>query len=200
MKKIFFILAVTGFFSLSAFATPEIGKQAPTFELPGQDGKTYKLSDYKGKYVVLEWHNEGCPYVVKHYDTQNMQNLQKKYGDKDVVWFTIVSSAPGTQGHQTAESAAKLYKEKNLNSTAILLDPDGKVGHAYKAKVTPHMYVISPQGDLIYMGAIDDNSSSRKSTVAGATNYVAAALDNAMAGRPIDPNSTTAYGCTVKYK
>src|SRR2546421_4860974 len=133
------------------------GEAAPDFIATDSHGKSHHLAEYKGKYVVLEWHNQGCPYTKKHYDSGNMQRLQKEWTEKGVVWFTVISSAPGTQGYVTADEENDYVKRINAAPTAVLLDPDGTVGHLYAAKTTPHMYVIDPQGTLVYQGAIDDH-------------------------------------------
>lgn len=182
-----------------AFAEAEVGEPAPNFKAVDSNGTAHELSEYKGHPVVLEWTNPDCPYVVKHYDTKNMQSLQKKYTDQGVIWLTINSSAPGKQGNIDGAAANKYIAEKGAAQTAYLLDSDGKVGKLYEAKTTPHMFVIDNKGTLVYAGAIDDNSSSRHSTVEGATNYVAEALDSLMADKPIDVAATRAYGCSVKY-
>jgi hypothetical protein len=176
-----------------------IDRPAPDFELPGIDGKTYKLSDFKGKYVVLEWNNFDCPFVKKHYGTGNMQALQKKYVEEGVVWFTICSSAPGKQGYYEAGALQKMTAGEKLASTAYLRDADGTVGRSYGAKTTPNMFVISPQGVLIYAGAIDDRASTNPEDVKGANNYVQASLDAARGGKAITTKSTAPYGCSVKY-
>lgn len=181
-------------------ATAEVGKAAPDFTLPGAKGETHKLSDYEGKYVVLEWLNHGCPWVKKHYETNNMQDLQKKYADQGVVWLSVISSAEGQQGYLTAEQAKETFESKNVQAADILLDPDGKVGRLYNARVTPELYVINPDGVLIYMGAIDNDNSQSHDKVKEATNYVSAAIDADRAGQPVEVSATKAYGCTVKYK
>ncbi|HEU4364774.1 MAG TPA: thioredoxin family protein [Candidatus Krumholzibacteria bacterium] len=176
-----------------------IDKPAPAFELPGIDGKSYKLSDCKGKYVVLEWNNFDCPFVKKHYGTDNMQALQKKYVEKGVVWLTICSSAPGKQGHFEPAALKTMTTDLKLAATAFLNDADGTVGKAYGAKTTPHMFVINPEGVLVYAGAIDDKPSTNPADVKGASNYVQASLDAAMEGKAIATRSTPPYGCSVKY-
>lgn len=186
--------------SVSAFAAdPQIGKAAPTFTLNDINGKSVSLADYKGKYVVLEWINHGCPFVKKHYETNNMQALQKEVTDKGGVWLSIASSAKGKEGHMTAAEWQREVQAQKSGQTAVLLDEKGKVGKMYGAKTTPHMYVVNPDGNLIYMGAIDDKASYDKADVAGAKNYVRTALDEAMAGKPVSTASTKAYGCSVKY-
>jgi len=181
-------------------ASATVGKPAPEFTLTDTNGKTHKLSDSKGKYVVLEWINHQCPFVKKHYDSGNMQALQKEWTGKEVVWYSINTSAPGKEGHTKPEEANALTQEKAAAPTALLLDTDGKVGKAYGAKTTPHMYVINPEGVLVYKGAIDDKASTDVEDVKGAKNYVSAALTEAQAGKPVSEPLTKEYGCSVKYK
>jgi hypothetical protein len=178
---------------------PEIGAPAPAFSLPDTYGSQHSLSDYAGKWVVLEWLNYGCPFVQKHYRSGNMQRLQEDYGAQGVVWFSIVSSAPGKQGYYEAEEMNARNAEHGNKAAAVLLDPEGTVGMAYGAKTTPQMYVIDPNGVLLYNGAIDDRPSSRLSDIEGATNYLIQALTEAMAGRPVSVPTTQPYGCSVKY-
>jgi peroxiredoxin len=180
-------------------ASEQVGEPAPDFSLAGIDGKTYKLSDFKGKYVVLEWNNLDCPFVKKHYGSGNMQALQKKYTDKGVVWLTICSSAQGKQGYYEPAALQEMTKERKLASTAYLRDPDGTVGRTYGAKTTPSMFVVNPDGKLIYAGAIDDKPSTDPNDIPGASNYVAACLDASLAGKPVATKSTVSYGCSVKY-
>lgn len=177
-------------------ADVEVGAKAPAFALPSTSGKSVGLSSFKGKYVVLEWTNRGCPYVRRHYGSGNMQALQGWAKQKGVVWLSIVSSAPGNQGYVTAEEGAQLVKEQNINSAHYLLDPEGKVGRAYGAKTSPHMFVIDPQGKVIYNGAIDDQPMGDPKT---AKNYVRAALQEAMAGKAVSVSTSQPYGCGVKY-
>jgi len=183
----------------TAVAAPQIGQPAPEFTLTDSNGQSHNLSDFKGKFVVLEWLNHGCPFVQKHYDGGNMQGLQKEYTGKDVVWLSIASSAPGKQGHMSPEETNKTKEEKDAAPTAVLIDADGTVGKLYDAKVTPELYVINPEGTLVYMGAIDDKKSVDAADVAGAKNYVKQALDEALAGNPVSEPATEAYGCSVKY-
>ncbi len=183
----------------TAVAAPSVGQPAPEFTLTDSNGQSHNLSDFKGKFVVLEWLNHGCPFVQKHYDGGNMQGLQKEYTGKDVVWLSIVSSAPGKQGNMSPEETNKTKEEKGSAATAILIDEDGTVGKLYDAKVTPELFVINPEGTLIYAGAIDDKKSVDAADVAGARNYVKQALDEAMAGKPVSTPQTEAYGCSVKY-
>ncbi|GAB4245352.1 MAG: thioredoxin family protein [Candidatus Methylacidiphilales bacterium] len=184
----------------AAWAAPEIGKPAPEFTLVDSNGTSHNLSDFKGKVVVLEWLNHGCPFVVKHYESQNMQKLQKEYTEKGVVWLSIVSSAEGQQGFMTPEETNKAKEEKGAAPTAVLLDTDGKVGQLYDAKVTPEMFIINAEGILVYHGAIDSIRSTKVDDVAKAENYVKAALDEVLAGKPVTTAKTQAYGCSVKYK
>ena len=182
-----------------ADAAAEIGQPAPEFSVTGSDGKTHALADYRGKYVVLEWLNHDCPYVAKHYDTENMQALQKETTGKDMVWLSVISSAPGKQGHSTPEKANEDASAKGAAPTAILLDEKGEVGTLYEAKSTPHMFDVDPEGTLIYKGAIDDQPTFEKETVSGAKNYVRQALAEATAGKAVSAPDTQAYGCSVKY-
>jgi peroxiredoxin len=195
LKSILALLVAAG----TAVAAPQVGQPAPEFTLTDSNGKSHNLSDFKGKFVVLEWLNHGCPFVKKHYDGGNMQGLQKEFTGKDVVWLSIVSSAPGKQGHMSPEETNKTKEEKGSAATAILNDEDGTVGKLYDAKVTPELYVINPEGTLIYMGAIDDKKSVEPADVAGAKNYVKQALDEAMASNPVSEPTTEPYGCGIKY-
>lgn len=181
-------------------AGPKIGMPAPEFSLMSADGKKVSLADYSGKLVVLEWTNHECPFVQKHYDSNNMQDLQKKYTGKDVVWLSIISSAPGNQGHIDAAQAMKLSKDRGVAATHVLFDPTGEVGKTYRAKTTPHMYIVDKSGDLVYMGGIDSIKSANPSDIPKADNYVAMALDQVMAGQKVAQPSTRPYGCGVKYK
>ncbi|HVT12714.1 MAG TPA: thioredoxin family protein [Fimbriimonadaceae bacterium] len=182
------------------FGGATVGELAPTFSLPSNTGKTVSLDSYRGKYVVLEWTNQGCPYVRKHYDSGNMQATQKWAKDHGAIWLTIDSSAPGKQGYMTADQATELLKSAHMSSDAILLDPDGTIGHRYEAKTTPHMFVIDPKGILIYDGGIDNKPTTDLDDVKTATNYVKAALTEAMAGKPVTTPTSRPYGCSVKYK
>lgn len=179
--------------------SPEVGAPAPDFTLTGTDGKAYQLSDFKGKYVVLEWLNFGCPYVQRHYGSGNMPALQEKYTDEGVVWLSVVSSAPGKQGYYPAAEMNAENKKRGGKQTAILLDPKGDVGRAYGAQTTPHMYIVSPEGTLLYKGGIDDQPRASLEKTKDAHNYVSAALDAAMAGKPVAVTTARPYGCSVKY-
>lgn len=177
----------------------EIGKPAPAFTATDSNGKTHQLSDFIGKTVVLEWTNHECPYVRKHYDTNNMQDLQRAATGKGVVWLSIVSSAEGKQGYTTGEEANKIIAKEKSAETARLLDPTGALGTLYGASTTPHMFVIDAQGVLVYAGGIDDQPSVSHSTVKTAKNYVKAALDDLAAGKAVAVATSKPYGCNVKY-
>lgn len=185
---------------LATALAARVGDPAPDFTANDSNGKTHHLADYKGKYVVLEWHNQGCPYTRKHYESGNMQRLQKEWTAKGVEWFTVISSAPGTQGYVTASEENDYARKMNAVPTAVLLDPDGTLGHLYAAKTTPHMYIIDPNGVLIYNGAIDDHPTSDQSDIPNSKNYVSAALQEAMSGKKVTDAATRPYGCSVKYK
>ncbi|MGB7405958.1 MAG: redoxin domain-containing protein [Pacificimonas sp.] len=182
-----------------ALAAPRVGQPAPDFAAKAASGETIRLSNFKGKTVVLEWTNKGCPYVVKHYASDNMQTLQEKAAENGIIWLTVNSGAPGKQGHVDADGAMAEMAEYDTTQTAYLLDADGKVGKLYNASATPHMYIVAPNGDLTYMGAIDDRPTSDQGDIEGATNYVTAALDAMAAGDKPSPAATRAYGCSVKY-
>ena len=186
--------------TLLAIDSPPVGSAAPDFSLTDAKGKTQALSQYKGKYVVLEWFNPECPFVKKHYGSGNMQKLQEEYTGKGVVWLSIDSSAPGSEGSLTTDQAEKVSAGWKTHPTALLLDPDGKAGRAYGAKNTPHMFVINPEGKVIYEGAIDSKRTPNPADIASSTNYVKVALDESMSGKPVTTANTQPYGCSVKYK
>ena len=177
----------------------KVGEAAPEFTASASNGKTYRLSDYRGKYVVLEWHNNGCPYVGKHYNSGNMQRLQKQWTSRGVVWFTILSSAAGKQGYMTASQENDYLARMQAAPTAALLDPTGEIGHLYEAKTSPQIVVINPRGIEIYSGAIDDKPTTDVQDIPNATNYVSLALEEAMAGKHVQTPATRPYGCSVKY-
>lgn len=185
----------------AAFATssPDIGKPAPQFTAVDSNGKTWSLADLKGKIVVLETTNHDCPYVGKHYTSNNMQDQQREAAAKGVVWLTVASSATGEQGHVTAQQANDLTRSRNAAPTAVLLDPESKVARAYGATVTPHMYIIDASGTLVYKGGIDSIPSSDVADIPKATQYVRVALGQVQAGQQVADSSTRAYGCTLKY-
>ncbi|HEY5751801.1 MAG TPA: thioredoxin family protein [Chthoniobacterales bacterium] len=191
-------LCVLGFVA-PAFAAVETGKPAKDFTLKDTSGKEVSLADYKGKFVVLEWYNPDCPFVKKHYDSANMQKLQAEYTKKGVVWLSINSSAPGKQGYYSPTEYSKIAEAKKTAPTALLLDHDGKVGRLYNAKTTPEIFIINPEGTLIYQGGIDNKPSTDQADIATATNYVRITLDAAETGKPVPVGTTKPYGCSVKY-
>jgi peroxiredoxin len=176
-----------------------IGAPAPAFSLADSNGKTVSLADFKGKTVVLEWTNHECPYVRKHYGGNNMQALQKKWTAQGVVWLSVISSEPGSEGYVTGEQANKLTRDRGAAPTAVLFDPKGDVGHAYGAQTTPHMYVITGNGTLAYMGGIDDKPTTRLDDLKTAKNFVDAALSEVSQGKPVSVTTSRPYGCSVKY-
>lgn len=177
----------------------QVGAAAPAINATDSNGKPFNLADHKGSIVVLEWTNADCPFVKKHYESGNIQKLQKFAKEKGVKWVTVNSSADGKQGHVTAEEANKIVSEQGAEPTVVILDESGAIGHAYGAKTTPHMYVIDKQGTLAYMGAIDDKASVDQADIEGATNYVTAAIAALETGKPVEPATTQPYGCGVKY-
>ena len=184
----------------AAFADVSAGQPAPDFGATDIQGRPQKLSAYRGKYVVLEWFNSECPFVQKHYESGNMQSLQKRYGDKGVVWLTINSTTPDSSNYRDPARSQQIVKDWKINSTALILDSDGAVGHAYGARTTPHLWVIDPGGNVIYTGGIDDKATFRADDVKTAKNYVAAALDESMSGKAVNVPAAAPYGCSVKYK
>ncbi len=206
MKNRMFLNCLIALFLASLFArgyaaaaSPAIGQAAPDFTLTDSHGESRRLKDFQGKFVVLEWFNNQCPFVRKHYDSAHMQQLQTKYTGQGVVWLSVISSAPGKEGNVTPEEANKNAELDHAKATAVLLDIDGKVGHLYEAKTTPHMFVIDPKGVLIYKGAIDDRPSTDLADIPGGKNYVDQALSEAMSGKPVTTSATKPYGCSVKY-
>jgi len=186
-------------FTLSAWAV-KVGDPAPDFNATDSHGQAHKLSEYRGKYVVLEWTNNGCPFTKKHYTSGNMQNLQKEWTAKGVVWLTVLSSSPGTQGYMTASDENAYIAKVHADPTAALLDPTGTLGHQFDARTTPDMYVIDPSGKLIYAGAIDDHPTTETSDIPHSKNYVSDALTEAMSGQAVQVTYTRPYGCSVKYQ
>jgi peroxiredoxin len=184
----------------AATANVAAGQSAPDFALADIQGKPQKLSTYRGKYVVLEWFNSECPFVQKHYDSGNMQSLQRRYVDKGVVWLTLNSTSPDSSNYRDAARSQQIVKDWKINASALILDPEGTVGQAYGARTTPHMWVIDPAGKVIYTGGIDDKATFRAADLKDAKNFVAAALDESMAGKPVSVAAATPYGCSVKYK
>jgi peroxiredoxin len=202
MNTKLFCTVVTAFIVGAIYATdvPPVGTAAPDFSLTDSKGNTHSLSQYKGKYVVLEWFNPECPFVKKHYGSGNMQKLQDEYTSKGVVWLTIDSNAPGTEGNITPEQAQKIMASWKTKQTALLLDPESKVAKLYAAKNTPNMVVIDPQGKIVYQGAIDSKATPNPADIPSSTNYVKAALDESLAGKPVSTPTTRPYGCSVKYR
>ena len=202
MKTLFTATAIAALLATATTASAKIpnGTSVTDMTVTDSNGVQHNLSDFNGKRVILEWTNNGCPYVQKHYDTDNMQALQKEATvDGDTVWLSIISSAPGKQGYVSGEGANELTTSRGAAPSAVVLDPAGEMGKTFAAKTTPHMYIIDEVGTLVYQGAIDDNSSARKSTVAGAKNYVRAAMSDLDAGRSVAVSDTAPYGCSVKY-
>lgn len=201
MNKIFAIVLAGSVFVLAGVAQAGVasGQPAPEFSLVDISGKAQKLSDYRGKYVVLEWFNSECPFVQKHYESGNMQALQARYTQKGVVWLGINSTSPNHSNYRDAARSQAILKQWKSVPTAFVLDPDGKVGLQYGARTTPHMYVIDPKGMLAYVGGIDDKPSISPRDIPTARNLVAAALDDALSGKPVSTPSAPPYGCSVKY-
>jgi Redoxin len=192
------VVSLAGGSAAHAQATP--GKPAPVFTAIDSNGKSVNLVNFKGKTVVLEWTNHDCPYVRKHYGSGNMQALQAEADSKDVVWVSVISSAPGMQGFVSGLEANALTDSRKAKPTAVVLDPKGTIGRAYGATATPHMFVIAPDGTLAYSGAIDDKPTSNPSDVPKARSYVKDALAAVAAGKPMSPAQTRSYGCSVKYQ
>ena len=194
---------VLGLATLLAMATPAaavtVGAPAPQFVGTDQNGVTHRLSDYRGKIVVLEWTNNECPFVGKHYNSGHMQRLQTDAAREGVVWLSVVSSKPGAQGYVTPKQERAIIAQRGAHPTAVLLDPNGAIGRAYGARNTPNMFVIDAQQNLVYAGAIDDRPTTDPASLNDARNYVRAALDDLRAGRPVAVAQTTPYGCSVKY-
>jgi peroxiredoxin len=185
--------------SATTQATVRVGQPAPDFSGTDSRGQSHALADYRGQVVVLEWTNHDCPYVRKHYDSDNMQAHQREATANNVVWLSVISSAPGKQGHVTAAEANALTTNRNASPSAIILDPAGDIGRLYGARTTPHMYVIDRAGNLAYMGGIDDIVSADPADIPRATAYVRIALSEVLAGKPVQQAVTRPYGCSVKY-
>ena len=196
------LIALSSIIAAAVYAAdvPPVGSAAPDFSLKDTKGQAHSLNQYKGKTVVLEWFNPECPFVKKHYGSDNMQKLQKEFTDKGVVWLTIDSSSEGAEGYLTADAANKVMSQWKTHQTALLLDPDGVAGKAYGAKNTPDMIVINPEGKIVYEGAIDSKATPNPADIPSSTNYVKNALDEALAGKPVSNAQTKPYGCSVKYK
>ena len=198
LRRTLGIAFVVGFVALAQAAIAP-GVSAPDFTLTGVDGTAVKLSQLSGKYVVLEWFNSECPFVQKHYDSGNMQALQAKYTDKGIVWLAINSTNPKHSNYRDAKRSSRIMSDWGGKPDSLLLDPDGTVGQAYGARTTPHMYIIDPEGKLVYMGGIDNKPSTSARDIPGARNYVAVALDELLAGRSVSDDDTRPYGCSIKY-
>lgn len=197
IKPIFLLIF---FISSLIFAqSAKLNEMAPDFKLKDSKGNEHSLSDYKGKVVVLEWINYDCPFVKKHYSSKNMQTLQEKYSKQGVIWLAICSSAPGKQGNFSSDEINKRSKEYGAMFTAYLIDESGKVGKMYGAKTTPHMYIINSDGKLVYAGGIDDKASTDVADIKTAKNYVSSALDELLSGKQVTVQTSTPYGCSVKY-
>ena len=199
MRFLSTFLVVGAALCLGTAQAATLQQAAPDFSLSNTQGEQVSLADFRGKFVVLEWTNHLCPFVVKHYDSGNMQAQQKQATDDGVIWLSIISSAPGKQGHVSAEQARELTSSRGAAPSHVLFDGDGDVGRAYGAKTTPHMYLIDPQGTLLYMGGIDSIPSADQADLNKATQYLPVALRQAQAGDPVDPAQTRPYGCSVKY-
>ena len=199
MKK-YLIATIASSLIVGTALAATVGSPAPDFTLADVNGKAVKLADFKGKHVVLEWHNPACPFVVKHYDSNNMQLLQNKYDTKDTVWLTINSTNPSHKEYLPNEKLKAYVADKKAAPDNYMTDADGKVGQAYAAKTTPHMYVINPAGMLVYAGAIDDKRGTNKDEILTAKNFVVAALDESKAGKAVSAATSTPYGCSIKYK
>lgn len=199
MKRLAFGLAAALAIAAAPVFAATVGQPAPDFTAPDLSGKPVKLSDFKGKFVVLEWTNPQCPYVKRHYDSGNIPSLQKEVGAKEVVWIAVNSSSEASGEFTPPDAMTKWLTSKGAAPKATLIDKDGKVGRLYNARTTPHMYVIDPQGKLVYAGAIDDKRWANAEETKSAKNYVRAALGEAMAGKPVSVSATSPYGCSVKY-
>lgn len=199
MRMMIGVFAAAIVFAVPVVAQQTTGQPARDFKLTDMNGKTIQLSQFKGKTVVLEWHNSGCPFVQKHYNSGNMQKTQATATGQGAVWLTVNSGAPGKQGHMTLEQTRAFMKSSGSKASNYLLDPEGTVGKGYDAKTTPHMYVINPAGTLVYQGGIDDKPTADAADIAGARNHVLAALGEIKAGKPVSVAESRPYGCSVKY-
>src|SRR5947199_959851 len=202
MNKKITLIVLTSLIATAVFALepPPVGSAAPDFSLADAKGQTHSLAQYKGKYVVLEWFNPECPFVKKHYGSDNMQKLQQEYTGKGVVWLTVDSNAPGSEGNITADQAKKIMDSWKTKQTALVLDPESKIAKLYGAKNTPNIVIVGPDGKIVYEGAIDSKATPNPADIPTSTNYVKAALDEALGGKPVSNAQTRPYGCSVKYK
>jgi peroxiredoxin len=199
MKPIILAFTAVAILSAPVEAAPVIGQPAPNFKVADTDGKPVTLSDFRGKTVVLEWSNPDCPFVKKHYGSGNMQKAQAAAAKDGVVWLTINSSAPGNQGHMNGAQAKSFVTKAGARPAAYLLDPRGVVGKLYDAKTTPHMFIVSKAGALVYAGGIDDKPTPNPADVSGARNHVLAALTELKTGKAVSVKTSRPYGCSVKY-
>ena len=201
MCKQFFqmTLIILTLYACGSGAAPRVGEAAPDFEGVDTRGEVHRLADYRGKIVVLEWTNHDCPFVRKHYGAGNMQDQQREAAAQGVVWLSVISSAPGKQGHVSPEEADELTRNRDAQPDAVILDTEGKIGRSYAAKTTPHMFIIDADGTLVYMGGIDSISSANPDDIPRATQYVRVALQEMAAGKPVSSAVTKPYGCSVKY-
>jgi peroxiredoxin len=197
--KLAFVTAVLLLASGSGWASATVGQIAPAFTAMDTNGKPVNLADFKGKHVVLEWVNPGCPYVQKHYDSQNMQGTQAEATARGVVWLAVNSTAADHGDYKTPAAMAQWMQGQKAKASATLMDADGKLGRAYGARSTPHMYIVNPAGTLVYAGAIDSKPTANPADITSATNHVKVALAESLAGKPVSVPSTRAYGCSVKY-
>jgi peroxiredoxin len=193
------VLAAAGFSTTASAATATVGQPAPNFKALDTSGKPVSLADFKGKHVVLEWVNPGCPYVVKHYGSANMPGTQKEATAKGVVWLAVNSTSTDHSDYRAPADLAQWMQSQKAAATATLMDADGRIGRAYGARTTPHLYIIDPKGTLVYAGGIDNKPSSNPADVATATNHVKVALSEALSGKAITLATTRPYGCSVKY-
>lgn len=201
MRKISKLMSVFALvlFAGTAFSAPEVGQPAPDFSMVDTNGKQVSLADLKGKVVVMEWTNHGCPYVKKHYNSDNMQALQQEASAENVVWVSVISSAPGKQGAVNAQEANAMATEKGATPAHLVLDPEGTLGKSYDARTTPHMFVINKEGNVAYMGGIDDKPTADQADIESANNYVRAALSDIKSGKDVSTPTSRPYGCSVKY-
>ena len=194
------LVFATSFVAGHAHSAATVGQQAPEFSAADTAGRPHRLSDFKGRYVVLEWTNPGCPFVRKHYESANMQGVQKDATARGVVWLAVASTAPDSADYRSPGELGRWMTGKGAGATATLMDEDGAIGKAYGARTTPHLYIVNPQGRLVYAGGIDSLASTRVADVGTATNYVRQGLNEALAGKPLTAATTRPYGCSIKYK
>ncbi len=200
MLKRLLVSLLCGATLLAGAQAATVGQMAPDFTLKDVSGKTVRLSDYRGRHVVLEWNNPACPYVQKHYKSGNMQTLQKEAAAKNVVWLAVNSTEASHGDYLSPAQLGRWMNEQKAAPTATLMDEDGSAGRAYTARVTPHMYIVDPQGKLVYAGGIDSTPSARTEDIKTATNYVRKSLDESLAGKAVSQATTRPYGCSIKYR